>query len=1013
MAGSHRQQAAGERPVLIIPSPTEPREAMMEDVPATPLIGRSAELEHLGALIGLGTSEQAPVAVLVGGDAGVGKTRLIAELIGGLTRSGCQASVGHCMDLGDSPLPYLPFTQILGRLSSESPAQAEALVHRRPALRRLMPATGSGAEEGRQLTATDRSNLFEAVAAIFDHLGASQRLLWVVEDVHWADRSTREMITYLLSHPPTSPATLLVTYRLDDLHRRHPLRPVLREWGRLPRVERITVPPLDEVEVRGMVRALQRSPLSEADVATIVSRAEGNPFFVEELVGATRDGSRSLPADLSDLLLIRVDSLDETARQVVKAASVAGREVSHRLLATVVGVDEASLEAALHAAVDAKVIVATSGDRYSFRHALLSEAVYSDLLPGERVRLHAAYANALAEDPASGTAADLARHARGARDPVTAARASVLAGDEASTLAAPDEALSQYEAAIGILAEIGPATAETTGIDPIEVTVRASNAAIAAGQPIRALGLIEDHLAGLEGFSPPQARARLLRALAGTALVVDSGLDVRAIASEALSLVPADPPSALRAELVGILARAHLDFHRHDAIPLATEALDLARQLNLPEVAVGAATTLARLQQGDEDLEVSAMHLAEAAAEARTAGEHDAELRALYSVGSVNFEAGRMAEALAAYQQTLARAEELRLPWTPFGIVARAMVAIVYYMRGDWPEVERITCTAGESSPEFPEMLLRAVGLGVLAARGDGAGLETLASLRPYADKDGLIAILVGAAAIDIYGDRGDIAGAVKAHDQTVAAVTRLWRVPTFDARRRLSALLIGQLATDAALTPGESRKDLVEAGSVLADAAEEAARYSRSMQRYIGPEAHAWAQRAAAEHVRLRWQSGVNIPSPGEMVDAWRAAADRFEQLGHRFETARSKARLAAALHAAGHEKDAADMRAEVEAAARLMGAQPLLRELGSPPDAAVDPNARGGQPLTVRELEVLRLVSIGRSNRQIADQLYISAKTASVHVSNILSKLGARSRTEAVAIAHHRGVIQADMTS
>jgi DNA-binding CsgD family transcriptional regulator len=382
----------------------------------------------------------------------------------------------------------------------------------------------------------------------------------------------------------------------------------------------------------------------------------------------------------------------------------------------------------------------------------------------------------------------------------------------------------------------------------------------------------------------------------------------------------------------------------------------------------------------------------------------------MYGVGSVNFEAGRLAEALAAYQQTLTRAEELRLPWTPYGIVARAMVATVYYIQADWPQVERVTSTAGESPPEFPEMLLRAVSVGVLAARGDEAGLETLAELQPWSDKDGLIAVLAGAAAIDMYGDRSDTVSAIKAHDHTVAAVTRLWRVPTFDARVRLSALLIGQLATDAARTPGESRKDLVEAGSALVEAAKEAARHSESMQRYIGPEAHAWAQRASAEQLRLRWQSGINIPSPDEMVDAWRTAADRFEQLGHRFETARSRARLAAALHAAGREKDAADMRADVEAVALRMGARPLLRELGSPPAASHDPSGRRGQPLTVREREVLELISIGRSNRDIADQLYISAKTASVHVSNILSKLGARSRTEAVAVARHLGVIQPD---
>jgi DNA-binding NarL/FixJ family response regulator len=174
--------------------------------------------------------------------------------------------------------------------------------------------------------------------------------------------------------------------------------------------------------------------------------------------------------------------------------------------------------------------------------------------------------------------------------------------------------------------------------------------------------------------------------------------------------------------------------------------------------------------------------------------------------------------------------------------------------------------------------------------------------------------------------------------------------------------------------------------------------------------EAQAWSQRVSAEYLRLCWQSGINIPSPAEMVDGWRTVVDRFEQLGHRFETARSQARLAAALHAAGHERDAADLRVQVQAVALRLGARPLLRELGSPPAAAFDPGDRRGQPLTVRELEVLELVAIGRSNRDIADQLYISAKTASVHVSNILSKLGARSRTEAVAIARQQGVMQPD---
>ncbi len=261
-------------------------------------------------------------------------------------------------------------------------------------------------------------------------LAPPDRLLWVVEDVHWADRSTREMITYLLSHPPTNRATLILTYRLDDLHRRHPLRPVLAEWGRLPGVERITVPPLDESDVRGMVRALQRSPLREDDVATIVSRAEGNPFFVEELVGADNRRDRPLPADLSDLLLIRIDSLGDDSppggeggvggwpRGLAPTARHGGGRRRHQL----------SRPACAPPSTPRSSWPPTE-TAYAFRHALLSEAVYGDLLPGSGYACTPPTPRAMADDPTSGTAADLARHARGAHDPITAAKASVWAGD--------------------------------------------------------------------------------------------------------------------------------------------------------------------------------------------------------------------------------------------------------------------------------------------------------------------------------------------------------------------------------------------------------------------------------------------------------------------------------------------------------------------------------------------------------------------------------------------------------
>ena len=237
----------------------------MEAVPAAPSSEDSRSWSTSARCVGVGPSEPPPAAMLVGGDAGVGKSRLITELIRKASPArATRPALGTAWTLAIALCRTFRSPRSWAGSAPSRRLEAEAMVLRRPALRRLMPTIGSRAEENPQVTATDRSNLFEAVAAIFDHLGASRRLLWVVEDVHWADRSTREMITYLLSHPPANPATLILTYRLDDLHRRHPLRPVLAEWGRLPGVERITVPPLDESDVRGMVRALQRSPLQKA-----------------------------------------------------------------------------------------------------------------------------------------------------------------------------------------------------------------------------------------------------------------------------------------------------------------------------------------------------------------------------------------------------------------------------------------------------------------------------------------------------------------------------------------------------------------------------------------------------------------------------------------------------------------------------------------------------------------------------------------------------------------------------
>ncbi len=608
------------------------------------LIGRDAELTEIASLLGVrsssasdGTGPAEPMHVVLSGDAGVGKTRLLVELRDLAVEEGWRVVAGHCLDFGDSALPYLPFSEVLGRLQAELPEVVQRVADAHPSLGRLQPgrrvlvateggATQSGRVEGEML---DRADLFAAMHSLLEEAAAESPVLLVIEDCHWADQSTRDLLSFLFSRPFAAPVAIVASYRADDLHRRHPLRRQVAEWSRLGGVERLQLGPLGDDQVRLLIASLSPGAIREKELSAIVRRAEGNAFFVEELVGAAAEPGSWVPDDLADVLLVRLDRLNEAARQVVRVASVAGRKVAHDLLVAASGLPAVELEEGLRQAVEMNLLVPGDG-RYSFRHALLGEAVYDDLLPGERVRLHAQYAEALKEGMGRGTAAELARHARLAHDLDTALDASIRAGDEAMAVAGPDEAAHHYEQALELLAD--PGRRASTDVDLSKLAVHAADALTMSGQPIRAAALLAEQLDQLPAGAPGAWRARMLSARANALMATEHDEDPAGIAHEALSLVPEDAP-VLRAKVLATQARVLSGFGRYDEAQAAgLDALALAERLDLHELASDVITTLSNLKKaGPKDALRSA--LVEAVDRAVDSGAIHAELRARYFLG--------------------------------------------------------------------------------------------------------------------------------------------------------------------------------------------------------------------------------------------------------------------------------------------------------------------------------------------------------------------------------------------
>ena len=975
------------------------------------LVGREAELSQLLAMLDAAAAGR-PVVTLISGDAGVGKTRLTDELASRAREQGFTVLSGRCAEIGDA-VPYLPLADAL-RDATTGPSPGGALLDAlaaRPVLSRLLPDRDESQPAGGDMPGLVQQQLFGAVLGLLTELAAAAPLLLILEDLHWADQSTRDLVTFLSRMLHSERLAVVATYRSDDMHRRHPLRPLVGELLRLPIVSLIELGPLTSSAMAELLTASSATRLDPTALSQMITRAEGNAYYAEELLAAAAHGSQ-LPAGLADLLLARMERLSAEAQQVLRTAAVTGRRVDDELVRRASGLDQPVYDNAVREAVAHQLLVPDGDQGYSFRHALLREAVYADLMPGERTRLHARLAELLAEDErlanVPGTAAELAHHYLASHDIPGAFSASVLAGREAERLAAPTEAHRHYDQALSLWERV-PDAESVAGIRRGKLAFRSAISAADGGDLARAAGQLRRLLAYVRQEGDVALICRVYERLAYFLNDLGEDEEAASAAQAAVDVMPSDPPPWEYARALATHARALLSFpDTEPARARAEQARAAATAAQAPWVEADALVTLGLISErsgkiGDAADLFTRAH--EQAVEAKVLG---VQLRAAYQLARLQLEQGDLAAAAATAHEGTATAQGHGLGLAQYGIDLQYVHYLAHFADGRWDHAQEIADGFAVRVTNPAEARLSAMAMFVGVARGTTVVAERLGWLEPMFRRDYFVEYITRGLLAEQALWRGDPKTALTEALATIRAAEDI--DDGYDGPQviRVAAIGLSALADEAALARAAGDNIgaamTVEKARELVEIARGGAANLRMPGFKLGVDGQGWLARAEAEWGRV---NGHNDPS------AWQAAVDAFGP-GFVYETARSRWRLAEALAEAGDRAGATSEWAAATKAARQLRAVPLLAALDdlgrrarlAGPGKDAGPPLGGLAGLTGRELEVLRLLAAGHSNREIGAELFISPKTASVHVSNILAKLNAASRTEAAAIAHRDGL-------
>jgi DNA-binding CsgD family transcriptional regulator/tetratricopeptide (TPR) repeat protein len=937
-------------------------------------VGREAELTNLAEAYDE-SRRGGTTAVLLGGEAGVGKTRLVSRFAEEAARAGAQVLVGGCVELSTEGLAYAPFTAVLRQLVRERGRDEVVSLlpdGARRDLARLLPEFGEPTYDNE--TETSRARLFEQFLTLLERLAESGPTVLVIEDIHWADRSSRDLIAFLSRNLGAAQVLILLTYRSDDLHRQHPLRPVLAELSRVSGVVRLDLPRLSRDEVaRQMAGILGTSP-GYSRVEKVYQRSEGIPLFVEALLD---DGDGDFPDSMQDLILSTVERLPEETQRVLRLASAGGAKVGHTLLARVSGLSDIELESALRPAIAGNVLQVADSRSYVFRHALIREAVQQELLPGEHQRLHARYAEEVSRDrdlvPPGRAAVELAHHWYGARNDDQALLSAWEAALTCVKTFAYAEAIPLLERVLMLWDKVADA-ADRIGADHTYVLEKAALAAANCAEPDRGVKFVRAALAELDERTQPDRVAKLLVRWA-VFKIAKAKMGVVEDFRRALALAPG--PTLSRLEVIMRLSQ-HLMLRGEveEGSELCEEGLALAREL------------------GDEyyegELEMNkalGQSLAGGAAaqyatnlRAREIGERiDSGRLILRAIGnnidSLN-EMGRSEDALElSYEgEQLAR---------KYGLVRNSGVFILSNRAeglehlGRWDEaLETIRRSLALDPTVRTRFHLLRVQADIALARGEIEHVEGILS------------------------ELGVLSERPEDFVQDITSSTRLligWHLVKGEPKSALDVAHRILAARGQSSKPTLGWRLLALIGYLCCmTEVEHPALAAHVLQHADEAAATLRISGAPSEAYRLTYARDFD------------AAAAAWEQLGRPYSQAKALVFAAAQAARSGDRAGAAARLQRAEPLAAVLGATPLLGDIEMLSRQVGGGSARPVEELlTPRELEVLRLVATGRSNRDIAAELFISAKTVSVHVSNILAKLGVTSRGEATAAAHRLALL------